>query len=90
MGVQLVRALDLVRRAALAAGNPVGPILAVSYKNHALDEILLDVLAAHPSFRAGGAVVRCGNSEDPRLKPHAERHSAAERAAQDALQVTST
>jgi hypothetical protein len=55
VGVQLVQALDLIRQAAIRAGNPVGPILAISYKNHALDEILLDVVQSAASFSSPSA-----------------------------------
>lgn len=43
VGVQLILALDAVRQAAIRAGHSVGPVVIMSYKNHALDEILLDV-----------------------------------------------
>lgn len=55
-GVQLILALDMIREAARAAGQPLGPIVVLSYKNHALDEILLDVLhsrACSPKMRGG-------------------------------------
>jgi hypothetical protein len=87
VGVQLVHALDLIRQAAVSAGCPVGPILVIAYKNHALDEILMDVVTASPAFQPVGRVIRCGNSEDVRLKPRMEKHSAFERQAQNVLQV---
>ena len=40
----LVLALDLIRKKAQEEGHAVGPVLVLSYKNHALDEFLLDVI----------------------------------------------
>lgn len=81
VGVQLVLALDLIRSAAMREGHPdVGPILVLSYKNHALDEVLLDVLKAKKHQR--GALVRCGKAEDQELSAYTEQRTAEERTAQ--------
>lgn len=40
-------ALDLIRKKAESRGHAVGPILVLSYKNHALDEFLIDVISQY-------------------------------------------
>lgn len=83
VGVQLILALDIIRDLAAAEGHAVGPILTLSYKNHALDEILLDILKHGPgNFKRSRALVRCGNAEDVSLKPFTEQRTQAEREAQ--------
>lgn len=60
-------------------GRSVGPILTLSYKNHALDEFLLDVLRQEESLKRGGALVRLGKkSEHIELENYTERSCAAE------------
>ena len=80
-GVQLIAALDVIRDALLGAGIVVGPITLFSYKNHALDEMVKDVLA-HPllqhKMRRPGALIRCGKPDDPELKSYTEQHSMEE------------
>jgi len=44
IGVCLVLALDLIRKKAEQAGHAVGPVLVLSYKNHALDGKFLFLL----------------------------------------------
>jgi hypothetical protein len=77
-GVQLIAALDLVRQAAIAEGHAVGPIITLSYKNHALDEVLLDVLKLIGELRLPGALIRCGKPEDVQLTAHKESTSPSE------------
>jgi hypothetical protein len=52
VGVCLVLALLLIRNSLRATGLPVGPVLMLSYKNHALDEFLADVVSAASSSAA--------------------------------------
>lgn len=47
LGVIFIRALDIIREGALEAGLAVGPIVVLSYKNHSLDEILMDLLKSN-------------------------------------------
>ncbi|CAN8071016.1 unnamed protein product [Agarophyton chilense] len=82
LGVVLIKALDFIRSAARQSGNPVGPIVVLSYKNHALDEILGDVI---DSQEWHGKIIRCGKTDDPRLSSCMERHSKEERYAQTVL-----
>jgi hypothetical protein len=49
IGVCLVLALNLIRKKAESRGHAVGPVLVLSYKNHALDEFLLDVISQYNS-----------------------------------------
>ena len=46
-GVQVIAALDMIRDALKTEGHAVGPILLNSYKNHALDEMVNDLIK-HP------------------------------------------
>jgi hypothetical protein len=75
--------LSLIRQAAISEGHLVGPIVTLSYKNHTLDEILLDVVN-HPMglLSSPRALIRCGNAEDQQLKQYTEQHNAAEKSAQ--------
>jgi hypothetical protein len=93
----LVLALVLVRKYAKRAGFPVGPVLMLSYKNHALDEFLCDVLKSsatsgrhsHHSHSDNaltpGKLVRCGKPDNEELLAYTERNSPAERKLQDVL-----
>ena len=80
-GVQQIVALDLIRDALLDSDIKVGPILLNSYKNHALDEMVKDVLA-HPllaeKMRKPGALIRCGKPDDFELKRFTEQRSVEE------------
>ena len=88
LGVQLVHALTIIRNYWMQVNSSVGspPILVLSYKNHATDEFLTDLLKVMgPSlsgrsryssrFGAGGnaQLVRMGNPGDPALAPYSER-----------------
>ena len=81
--MQLILALDTIRRYLGDADIFVGPIIILSYKNHALDEMLLDVLAADASLRRG--TIRCGKSEDERLAQCGEKRTPAESHAEEVL-----
>ena len=85
-GVQLIAALNIMRQTLIAHGQPVGPIIVLAYKNHALDEILLDV-KSHSALNCNlpGSLIRCGKSEDERLWKHAEHFSAEEKTWEHAL-----
>ncbi|KAG2521545.1 hypothetical protein JM16_006188 [Phytophthora kernoviae] len=52
LGVVVVRALLIVRDLWIMKNGEIGepPILVLSYKNHAIDEFLLDLLRAEPKF----------------------------------------
>eukprot|EP00178_Gracilaria_changii_P003923 TRINITY_DN15_c0_g1_i2.p1 TRINITY_DN15_c0_g1~~TRINITY_DN15_c0_g1_i2.p1 ORF type:complete len:1900 (+),score=156.23 TRINITY_DN15_c0_g1_i2:342-6041(+) len=82
LGVVLIRALDLIRKFAIHSGIAVGPIVVLSYKNHALDEILGDLVDTR---QWSGAIIRCGKTEDHRIESFMERKSVQERKAQDVL-----
>lgn len=91
LGVQLVHALAIIRNYWVQQNSSVGspPILVLSYKNHAIDEFLSDLLkVAGPSLsggsnysnrygsRLGGGnsqLVRMGNPGDANLVPYSER-----------------
>lgn len=75
----------VIRKHVRRSGTPVGPILMLSYKNHALDELLCDVIQFDPSIRPG-ALVRCGKIEAPELSDYSERNTAEEREAEKKLQ----
>ncbi|KXS21804.1 hypothetical protein M427DRAFT_65746 [Gonapodya prolifera JEL478] len=81
-GVVMVRALLIVRELWIASDPSVGqpPILVLSYKNHAIDEFMKDLVTTeasvkHNPFRRGNfnSVVRIGSgSKDPILQPYTE------------------
>ena len=97
----LVLALDLIRKKAQEEGHAVGPVLVLSYKNHALDEFLLDVLNQYettiPSSYnrnfyqqrynklSPGMLIRTGKPDIESLSQFTERSSPLERSAQDKL-----
>ncbi|KAJ3054777.1 hypothetical protein HK097_000821, partial [Rhizophlyctis rosea] len=77
VGVIIVRALMRIRDLWIKVNPSVGrpPILVLSYKNHAIDEFLCDLLAAEQSGRFGARpkMIRIGGScNDPRLQPYTE------------------
>lgn len=84
LGVALIRAFDMIRTFAQSSNVNVGPIVVLAYKNHALDEILLDVLKSN-SFSQRGALIRCGKPEKEELKSHVEWRSDEERRAEKFL-----
>jgi hypothetical protein len=89
LGVCLALALDLIRTRAEKAGHACGPIQLLSYKNHALDEFLLDVIKARAASSSGalrpGELIRCGKSDDESLARFSEKFSPLEIAAQGRL-----
>ena len=80
-------ALDLIRSAAEHDHIAVGPVLVMAYKNHALDEFILDAVDKYPANKQWpGFLIRTGQrSDDPSLHHFGERNSRAEQAAQQEL-----
>lgn len=78
-------ALMVIRKHVREGGTAVGPILLLSYKNHALEELLCDVLKFDPNIKPG-AMVRCGKVESAELSDFSERNTKEERDAEQALQ----
>jgi hypothetical protein len=81
--VCLVLALTVIRKHANKYGCNLGPVVMLSYKNHALDEFLSDVVEHAPrallSRNPTDFLVRCGRPENEQLLPHSEKNSPAER-----------
>ena len=73
IGVCLVLALDIIRKEAQKAGQAVGPVVILSYKNHALDEFLDDVVKA--SHFSQGQLIRAGKPENEGLQKFSEKMS---------------
>jgi hypothetical protein len=76
LGVVLVRSLIMIRdlwvRRSPSLGTP--PILVLSYKNHAIDEFLVDLVQAEKSSLSRNKLIRIGGScKDPRLTNFSER-----------------
>jgi hypothetical protein len=79
VGVCLVLALNLIRNLLYKDGRVVGPILTLSYKNHALDEFLKDVKDNCSDLAHNrGKLIRIGKPELEELLPYTERSSTAE------------
>ena len=97
----LVLALDLIRKKAELAGHAVGPVLVLSYKNHALDEFLIDVIdqyngsyssvnynSYNPRFSnrlRPGMMIRTGKPDIDSLNEFSERSSPLEHEARTIL-----
>jgi hypothetical protein len=80
--VWLVIALDVIREAVQKLGKPVGPVVVLSYKNHALDEFVGDLVGLCPSLKLKpGSLIRSGKSDDESLAIFCERNSPGERQA---------
>lgn len=62
----------------------MGPIVVLSYKNHALDEFLCDVLRFSPSMKRG-MLIRTGKAENLELSEFSEKFSPQEQSAQEEL-----
>ena len=86
----MVLSLDLIRTACKSKGQQLGPILVLSYKNHALDEFLLDVLM-HAGIKTSSGntvknyLIRAGKAENEELYNYAEKKSSEEADAQKEL-----
>ena len=75
----------ILREESQNAGYSVGPVLMLSYKNHALDEFLCDVVDfAFPKL-CRGELIRTGKPENPKLMGFCEQHSMEEKEANDQL-----
>ena len=83
IGVCLVLTLDLIRKEAEIDGQAVGPVVILSYKNHALDEFLTD-LDRYNHFYPG-MLIRAGKSENQALSKFSERFSHGEGRAEEVL-----
>ena len=59
----------------------------LSYKNHALDEFLCDVVEHSPIKLTPGMLIRTGKPENAALMSYAERGSAGEKKAEDVLKL---
>lgn len=67
-------------------GRSLGPILSLSYKNHALDEFLLDCLKNHSNLsQKDNALIRLGKPENEELMNYTEKRSKSESVAQKTL-----
>ncbi|KAJ3216818.1 hypothetical protein HDU67_008904 [Dinochytrium kinnereticum] len=80
LGVVLVRALLIIRNLWIAevpsAGSP--PILVLSYKNHAIDEFLSDLVKAESTSSGGLSMIRIGSSQEESLKKYTEHEYSRE------------
>jgi len=92
VGVALVLAFVIIRNELRAHGHALGPVLMLSYKNHALDEFLLDVVKFSPSKINLGELIRVGKPESEELNSFTERSCPSEKDAEkeliDRLKVT--
>lgn len=85
VGVWLLLALECIQTSLIAFGKHVGPIMTLSYKNHALDEFILDLIKFSPRI-SRGALIRVGKSDNQKLWGYGERNSKEEQAAQRVLE----
>jgi hypothetical protein len=78
----LVLAFYKLRNILIERGKQVGPIIALSYKNHAIDEFLLDVIKQETHFSSNRqSLIRLGKPEEEKLMHHTEKNSNLETAA---------
>lgn len=76
LGVVLVRALMIIRELWVRKTNNLSspPILVLSYKNHAIDEFLVDLVKAEPRRLSPSKLIRIGGQcKDQRLALYSER-----------------
>lgn len=85
VGVALVLALVIIREELSKNGQPLGPVVMLSYKNHALDESLVDTLKFSSIPFRKGDLIRVGNPENEELIDFKERSSQTEKAAEEQL-----
>ena len=79
LGVVLVRALLLIRTLWLKKTTTVGtpPILVLSYKNHAIDEFLVDLVNAEQPHTLRNKLIRIGGQcKDARLAQFSEQFAS--------------
>lgn len=85
VGVALVLALVIIREQAKAEGIHLGPVLMLSYKNHALDEFLIDVLKWSPKPLSSGMMIRTGKPDKQELLNYTEKANPAQQEAERIL-----
>lgn len=86
LGVALVLALMELRNVASSSGvHNLGPILMISYKNHALDEFLVDVLKWTQHAIRPGMMIRTGKPEHAKLQNYSERSNRQQYEAEEEL-----
>ena len=75
LGVVLIRALHMIKQSWQKQNPSIGqrPILVLSYKQHATDEIGADYIDSLSGPSNSHGVIRLGNSQHPRLQPYLER-----------------
>ena len=78
-------ALIVIREESIRQGYSLGPILMLSYKNHALDEFLCDLLESSVPRLPGRALIRCGKAENAKLIQYGETKSNEEKIAEEKL-----
>ena len=83
----LVLSLLVIRKVVKAAGFPLGPIVTLSYKNHALDEFLCDILEFDSDLKQPGKLIRAGNTDNINLSGCSESRSREEKKAIQDLNV---
>jgi hypothetical protein len=86
-----VLALDVIRRKAQQLRHAVGPILVLSYKNHALDEFLIDVISQYEASTSRrhllpGMLIRTGKPDIEVLEKYTEKFSPLERKSKETLE----
>lgn len=85
IGVCLALAFDVIRSNAEREGHAIGPIIILSYKNHALDEFLVDMISHAASPMRPGMLIRCGKPDLEALAHFTERGSPMEYDKRDEL-----
>lgn len=86
LGVALVLSLIEIRNVARSSGLfNLGPILMISYKNHALDEFLVDVLKWTQHAISPGMMIRTGKPEHEKLQNYSERSNRQQHLAEEEL-----
>lgn len=75
----------ILREESQLAGYTVGPVLMLSYKNHALDEFLCDVLDFSSPKLNHGDLIRTGKAENPKLLSFGEKANTEEGKAMEEL-----
>ncbi len=71
-------ALVIIREECNKIGLGLGPVLMLSYKNHALDEFLCDTIEFSDKKFSHGELIRSGKPENPKLFGFSERNSSTE------------
>jgi hypothetical protein len=77
LGVCLALAFNEVRDLLEEHGFVVGPVVILAYKNHALDEFLVDMLS-HVNGHADNLLIRCGNPDNENLQRYREKSTKRE------------